>query len=108
MGKGFGRNGNNQTIKGKNFSIDDPMLAVWRNINGEFVPCSPGASKPVCSVVEFDLDDYKDMVARVIGVEAEELPIGYYYAHHELQRGNYLGTDDFDEMVVKLKEKGLA
>lgn len=98
-----------QKIEGIYFNIDDSMLAVWRNIGKIFIPCSLGASEPFCTMVDFDLGCYKNMLVSQLGINSvDDLPIGYYYAHHELKRGNFLDTDNFDEMITNLRKRKLV
>lgn len=97
-----------QKIEGKNYPIKDGSLAIWRNINGDFVPCTPAASEVYCQAIDFDFEHYISLLANQLGVDPEDLPIGYYFTHHWSQSGNYLETDDFDEMIGKLRLRGLV
>ncbi len=80
-------------------------LRIWRSQNEKFYICT---ENPVLDLIEkasgFDLNKYKEIIK---DNNNGTLPDGYYYVNHENQQGGYLYTDSYEEMILRLKSKGL-
>lgn len=80
---------------------------LWRKYKENFAICAFSQNTKLDKLEEyldFDLEDYKDMIR---DQNNGSLPDGYYYANHATQTGGYLYTDDYDEVLEKLKKMKL-
>ena len=81
------------------------FLHVWRSHEENFHSClDSDFVKKWERMAAFDLKEYKNIIRKNNnGI----LPDGYYYCDHKTQHGGFLFTDDYEEMIQKLKDRGL-
>ena len=78
-------------------------ISIWRAKNEIFYFCNEEYARAVEKACEFDFEEFLRIVEGELGC----LPDGYYFAAHRTKTGGFLHTDDYDEMIDKLKEKKL-
>ena len=80
-------------------------IHIWRSKDGVFYECSFDPFVQFLEeLVEFSLEEYINVIRENnLGI----VPNGYYYVDHQMERGGFLGTDDYQEAMEALMIRGL-